>query len=127
MSSRAGPLQRPADRSALPLLRASDASVVLDGRVKQHDAEFALTTFAVDGGELIVPGLHGRPGDARRLRIAASDVSLARSVQKDTTILNSLPVHIRSIEDAGDAPRSTSFCRWAAAAIKSSRASPGGL
>ncbi len=89
----------------LPLLKSSDASVVLQGRVAGHDGAFALTTFAVDGGEMIVPGLHGQRGDPRRLRIAASDVSLVRSVHKDTTILNCLPAHIVSIEEAGDAPQ----------------------
>jgi molybdate transport system ATP-binding protein len=90
--------------ASLPLLRASDASVVLAGQVVRHDQTFSLTVLAFDGGELIVPGLHGRLGDKRRLRIAASDVSIVRSVQKDTTILNCLPVHIQAIEDADAAP-----------------------
>lgn len=100
-----GPLSKLQTDPSLPLLRASDASVVLAGQVASHDDAFALTTVAVDGGEMIVPGLHGRPGDKRRLRIAASDVSVVRSVQKDTTILNCLPAEISSIEDAGSAPQ----------------------
>ena len=101
----AGPLRNLQTDTRLPLLRVSDASVVLEGQVMRHDHEFALTTFAVEGGEMIVPGLHGQPGDTRRLRIAASDVSLVRSVQKDTTILNCLPARIESIEAVGKAPQ----------------------
>lgn len=100
-----GPLPRLQTDPSLPLLRSSDAAVAIEGRVLAHDTAFALTTFGIEGGELIVPGLHGQPGDKRRLRIAASDISLVRSVQKDTTILNCLPAHIQSIEDAGAAPQ----------------------
>jgi len=69
------------------------------------DDTFALTEFDINGGSLIVPGRHGRPGMTRRLRIAASDVSLARTAPTDSTILNCLPVRIASIEGSDDAPQ----------------------
>jgi molybdate transport system ATP-binding protein len=80
-----------------PLFAAPEASVVLNGRVAAVDSAFGLTRFAIDGGELIAPGLHGAIGDNSRLRVTASDVSLARTAATDSTILNSLPARIESI------------------------------
>jgi molybdate transport system ATP-binding protein len=88
----------------LPLLDAADASVVLDGCISDIDAAFGLTRFAVHGGDLVAPGRHGEIGDNRRLRIAASDVSLARTAATDSTILNSLPARIAAIEEDKAAP-----------------------
>jgi molybdate transport system ATP-binding protein len=64
-----------------------------------------MTELEVDGGHLIVAGRHGAPGAMRRLRIAASDVSLSRSRPTDSTILNCLPVRILSIDGAPEAPQ----------------------
>jgi molybdate transport system ATP-binding protein len=89
----------------LPLLDAADASVVLDGRISGIDAAFGLTRFAVQGGDLVAPGRHGEIGDNRRLRIVASDVSLARTAASDSTILNSLPARIAAIEEHAAAPQ----------------------
>ena len=82
---------------ALPLLRARDAAVTLEGRIAGIDEGFALTSLAVEGGSLIVPGRQGGPGSRRRLRIRASDVSFARTQPADTTILNCLPARVLSI------------------------------
>jgi len=89
----------------LPLLATADASVVLDGRISGIDAAFGLTRFAVRGGDLVAPGRHGEIGDKRRLRIVASDVSLARTAATDSTILNSLPACIAAIEEDEAAPQ----------------------
>lgn len=86
---------------ALPLLAAPEATVVLAGRVAHVDEHFALTELSVAGGRLTVPGRHGAIGDGRRLRIAASDVSLARSAPSDSTIVNCLPARILTLD--GDA------------------------
>jgi molybdate transport system ATP-binding protein len=78
----------------VPLLGGSDAAVVLEGRVSGVDETYGLTAFAVAGGELIVPGPHGRVGDRRRLRISAADVSLALAQPEGSSILNCLPARI---------------------------------
>jgi molybdate transport system ATP-binding protein len=81
----------------LPLLGAPEAAVTLDATVVGTDEAYALTTLAVAGGTLIVPGCKGTPGTRRRLRIGASDVSFARAPVSETTILNCLPARIVSV------------------------------
>jgi molybdate transport system ATP-binding protein len=90
---------------SLPLLSAHEATVVLEGRVESIDDHYALTTLTVPGARLTVSGRHGSVGEKRRLSIAASDVSLARSAPIDSTILNCLPARIVSIEGSRDAPQ----------------------
>lgn len=92
-----GPLARLEADPELPLLRAPEAAVTLDGTVASVDGEYALTTLAVDGGTLVVPGRQGAPGSRRRLRIRASDVSFARVRPVETTILNCLPARIEAV------------------------------
>ena len=91
----------------LPLLTSPGATVVLDGEVAAIDEAFALTEFDVAGGRLVVAGRHGRIGEPRRLRIAASDVSLARSAPTDSTILNCLPGRIVSIDGGPGEPQAS--------------------
>jgi molybdate transport system ATP-binding protein len=100
-----GPLRDLQTDPQLPLLSSPEASVVLAGRVSRIDDAFALTELSVSGGTLTVPGRHGAVGDTRRLRIAASDVSLAKSPPTASTILNCLSARIVSIEAAGEAPQ----------------------
>jgi len=90
----------------LPLLRAPDAGVTVDGRVIGHDHDYALTRYAVPGGELVLPGLQGAGGERRRLRIGATDVSFTRARADETTILNCLPARVVAVTGHnGDAAR----------------------
>ena len=82
---------------ALPLLRAPEAAATLDGTITDIDDSWALTSLAVAGGTLTVPGRRGAAGDRRRLRIRASDVSFVLSPAADTTIVNCLPARIVSV------------------------------
>jgi molybdate transport system ATP-binding protein len=100
-----GPLKDLQTDPTLPLIAAPGATVVLTGTVARIDDTFALTEFDISGGRLVVPGRHGHPGLSRRLRIAASDVSLAKTAPGDSTILNCLPARIASIEGSPDAPQ----------------------
>jgi molybdate transport system ATP-binding protein len=100
-----GPLRELQTDPRLPLLATPGAAVVLEGRIGGIDAEFGLTRIAIDGGEVVAPGRHGEAGAKRRVRIAASDVSLARSAASDSTILNSLPARIETIEQQSDEPQ----------------------
>jgi molybdate transport system ATP-binding protein len=99
----AGPLAELQMDTNLPLITARDASVMLEGRVDSVDEVYALTHFSVPGGTLIVPGVQGPVGAERRLRIASSDVSFARTPATDTTILNCLPARIVSVAPHGNA------------------------
>lgn len=100
-----GPLIDLQTDPTLPLIASPGATVVLTGTVALVDDHYALTEFDIAGGRLVVPGRHGRPGQKRRLRIAASDVSLAKAAPTESTILNCLPVRIESIEGSHDAPQ----------------------
>ena len=96
-----GPLASLQADPALPLLRMPEAAVILEGRIAAVDAAYALTSLSVPGGSLVVPGRRGEPGERRRLRISASDVSFTLQQPADTTILNCLPARIESISPHG--------------------------
>jgi molybdate transport system ATP-binding protein len=82
----------------LPIARLREAAVVLDARASGYDSEYGLTTLAVDGATIIVPGRHGAPGAPRRVRVGAADVSLARRRPGPSTILNVLPARVAAAE-----------------------------
>lgn len=92
----AGPLRVLQSDPALPLAGAREAAVSLDGKVEAYDETYGLLTLRVDGGRLRVPAPSVATGQRQRLRVAASDVSLARSAPQATSILNVLPVRIVS-------------------------------
>jgi molybdate transport system ATP-binding protein len=93
----AGPLADLQADPALPLLRAPDASVTLEGVVSGFDEAYGLTALSVGGGTILVPGRRGGIGARQRLGITASDVSFTLSRPADTTILNVLPARILSV------------------------------
>ena len=83
---------------------APGASAVLECVITGYDARYQLLTVAVPGGHLLVPGKPAAIGERRRLRVAASDVSLARSEPGRSTIINTLAVVIRAIHVEETAP-----------------------
>jgi len=89
----------------LPLLTANEAAVTLEGEVIAVDEDYALTSLAIAGAVLVVPGRQGGPGQRRRLRIRASDVSFTRARPVETSILNCLAARIVSVtpQDRDDA------------------------
>jgi molybdate transport system ATP-binding protein len=93
-----GPLQDLQADPRLPIARLPEASVALNATVTDYDPEYGLTTLAVDGGAILVPGRYGAPGTPRRVRIGASDVSLAREPPGPSTILNVLPARVAAAE-----------------------------
>lgn len=97
-----GPIADLLSDPKLPLVRMPDPAAVLDGEVKDFDPKYGLARVSVPGGTLLVAGEIGPTGAVRRLRIPANDVSLAREVLKDTTILNALPARIVSAVPAGE-------------------------
>ncbi|AWK85456.1 molybdenum ABC transporter ATP-binding protein [Azospirillum thermophilum] len=93
-----GPLQDLQSDPALPIARMPEAGVTLPATVAGHDPAYGLTALDLAGGRLQVPGDLGPVGAARRVRIAASDVSLARHPPEGSTILNALPARILAAE-----------------------------
>ena len=92
-----GPLSTLETDPSLPLMRAVEAAVTLEGRVAGFDPVYALTTLSVAGGSLTVAGRHGETGEPRRMRIKVSDVSFSGARPEQTTILNVLPVTVISV------------------------------
>jgi molybdate transport system ATP-binding protein len=99
----AGPLGELLTDSRLPIARGPQASTVLDARVGAFDANDGLTALDVGGQPLLVPSRVGEAGTAHRVRIAATDVSLAVDRPSQTTILNILPVRVLHIEPLNEA------------------------
>ena len=97
----AGPLREVQCDPASPLARQPDAAVSLDARVEAHDDAYGLTRLTVKGGTLLVPELEGAIGSVRRIRVRASDVSLARGEAPTSSILNSLPARVLSSDSDG--------------------------
>jgi molybdate transport system ATP-binding protein len=86
---------------ALPLAAGRDAAVSLDGVVRAYDRGYGLLTVEVPGAAFVLPAAYIKPGERRRLRIAARDVSLTtRPVA--STILNVLPVRLLSASATGN-------------------------
>jgi molybdate transport system ATP-binding protein len=87
----------------LPLARGPQAESLVDAVVVGHDPEFHLTRVEFPGGAISLPR-EDRPTGARvRVRIRASDVSLARSRATDSSILNILPARVTGVGEAGPA------------------------
>ncbi len=87
----------------LPIVQRPDAAVVLDARVLSFDEGYDLTELEVGGAALWAPGRIGEAGSARRVRIAAADVSLASDRPSPTSILNVLAGRIERIDPIGAA------------------------
>ena len=94
----AGPLHELLSDTRLPIARSREASTVLETRVGGFDPDDGLTALDVDGETLLVPGRIGEKGGIRRVRIAATDVSLAVDRPPQTTIVNIVPVRVKTIE-----------------------------
>ncbi len=93
-----GPLEDLQADPELSIARLPEASVALNARVTGYDLDYGLTSLAVDGGTIIVPGDYGAPGALRRMRVRAADVSLAREPPAASTILNILPARVLHAE-----------------------------
>jgi molybdate transport system ATP-binding protein len=91
-----GPLHDLQSDPALPLAHNRDAAVSFNAEVEAYDATYGLLTLQINGCRLLVPAPPVAVGKRQRLRIAASDVSLARIPPQASSILNALPARIIS-------------------------------
>lgn len=87
---------------SLPFALSHDAAVSLDTVAQDWDPADGLATLATEGGTILVPSKSVRPGERRRLRVLADDVSLAREDTGQSTIVNVLPARIISARDTPD-------------------------
>lgn len=90
-------------RLDLPLARNPEAEVVIDGVVAGADAEWQLTSVDFSGGRFLTPQFAATVGDKVRLRVAASDVSVALDKPAATSVVNIFRARITEISE-GDIP-----------------------
>ncbi len=91
-----GPLADLQSDPSSPLARARDAAVTLDAAVEAYDAAYGLLTLAVRGARFTVSAAPAPAGEHRRIRVIATDVSLAREPPILSSILNVAPGRIVS-------------------------------
>ncbi len=96
----AGPLAQLQADPALPLIGAPEAAVSLDAVAESYDPAYGTATFRVAGGMFRAPAA-AAPAGRRRLRVYASDVSLARVFPSQSTIDNVLPARILDVRETG--------------------------
>ena len=94
----AGSLQDVLAQPDLAGALGEECGSILGGTVRAVDAAYELTEVETPAGRFLVPGRHGAPGQALRLRILARDVSVALAAPVQSTILNVLPAVVESIQ-----------------------------
>ncbi len=98
----AGPLAELLARPDLPLARPDDAGVVIEAEVDDHDLRYGLIRIGFDGAALWVGAGATSLGQRVRARVLARDVSVARRMPSQTSVINLLPASIEALH--GDGP-----------------------
>lgn len=94
-----GPLSAVLSGLDLPIQLGEDTGVVLDAKVVERDERWHLARVAFPGGSLWVRD-SGHPIDHEvRIRILARDVSVARTPQHDSSIMNTLACRLDALGD----------------------------
>jgi molybdate transport system ATP-binding protein len=97
-----GELHEMLARLDLSLSHGEQAGVVVDTVVGGHDEPYHLSWLDFPGGRFAVPRVACPPGQPKRLRVHARDVSLSLERHSGTSILNIFPVTVTAI--AEDSP-----------------------
>ena len=98
-----GPVNDMLTRFDMPLSHGGDAVSIIEAEVLKRDSEFNLMHLDFLGGQFIVPD-NGFPVQTKvRIRVVARDVSLTKSKQVDTSILNIFPAMVQEIVNEGKA------------------------
>lgn len=97
-----GPLNLALTDPDLPFGRGRGSAAVLPATVMRQDDD-GIVALDVLGTEILVIGDKLEAGHPVRVRIAASDVSIARERPVNSSILNLLPARIVGIDPVGDA------------------------
>jgi molybdate transport system ATP-binding protein len=88
-----GPLTKLLTDLSLPFAAREKAATALELTITGYDDAYGLTLCGTAPLVVSIPGQWGQPGQCLRLRIPASDVSLART-PTPSSILNQLPARI---------------------------------
>jgi len=97
-----GPISELTSRIDIAFSEGDQAGVVLQALCVGHDAQFALTRVQFAGGELWLSRVACEAGQPLRVRIAASDVSLALVPPQASSIVNVLPATVCGRRDDGE-------------------------
>lgn len=99
-----GPVGETLARLDLPLAQQQDASVVIEGCVVSHDADYQLLDLALPQSDLRLRIAHTAlaPGRSLRVAIQARDVSLSLLDEQHSSILNRLPVTVKALASAAN-------------------------
>lgn len=95
----AGSLSDVLSRLDLPIHLGEETGVVLDAEVIEHDERWHLARVAFAGGSLWVRDSGHPIHQAVRIRILARDVSIARTPQHDSSIMNTLSCQVDALGD----------------------------
>lgn len=101
--STAGPVAEVLANSDFPVPRGDELGVVLEGSVVAVDDQWQLAKIAIRDTCLWIPLSGPDKGQPIRLRILASDVSLALSRHEDSSFLNILEARITDITTSSSA------------------------
>jgi molybdate transport system ATP-binding protein len=80
------------------LSHEEQAAAIAVATIARHDEQYGLTELDLEGQPLLVSQLPHAPGQRRRVRIPARDVSVCRRRPRDSSILNILPVTLCELE-----------------------------
>jgi len=97
-----GPLNEVLSRIDLPHNPEDESAVVISGKIVERDQQWQLARFVFNGGELwLRDGEHpvNRPV---RVQVFARDVSISLSPQRDSSILNRIPVTVVQVSQGDD-------------------------
>jgi molybdate transport system ATP-binding protein len=89
-----GPTNDLLTRLDLDIAHGDNASALITATIVGHDPEYHLSCAEFSGGQLILPRQSSTVGQSVRIRIQARDVSLSLAPQRESSILNSIPVTI---------------------------------
>ena len=98
-----GPVNHMLTRFDMPLSHGGDAVSIIEAEVLKRDSEFNLMHLDFLGGQFIVPDNSFPVQTKVRIRVVARDVSLTKSKQVDTSILNIFPAMVQEIVNEGEA------------------------
>ena len=98
-----GPVNDMLTRFDMPLSHGGDAVSIIEAEVLKRDSEFNLMHLDFLGGQFIVPDNSFPVQTKVRIRVVARVVSLTKSKQVDTSILNIFPAMVQEIVNEGEA------------------------
>lgn len=98
-----GPVNDMLTRFDMPLSHGAEAVSIIEAKIVGCEAKFNLMHLEFLGGQFVVPD-NGFPVQTKvRIRVVARDVSLTKSKQVDTSILNIFPATVQEIVPEGEA------------------------